>query len=122
LDTRDKSNKNTYGAIPSGLYDWISVNGDKGYTAFVLNTTVTSTKGTGYLTVSPDPNTYAAYYDHYATFPKKPNVSTLNWTKGKTVPNLVQASTGSNAIFDFWNSGSGSTQLIVDAFGFYQNN
>ncbi len=122
LDTRDKSNKNTYGAIPSGLYDWISVNGDKGYTAFVLNTTVTSTKGTGYLTVSPDPNTSTAYDDHYATFPKKPNVSTLNWTKGKTVPNLVQASTGSNAIFDFWNSGSGSTQLIVDAFGFYQNN
>ncbi|WP_448699208.1 hypothetical protein [Streptomyces avidinii] len=32
-----------------------------------------------------------------------PNSSNLNWTKGDTVPNLVQASTGNHGIIDFWN-------------------
>ena len=91
------------------------------YTGFVLNATVTETTGSGFLTVSPDPNTYTDYQDGSNVWPTKPSASTLNWTKGETVANLVQASAGANGIIDFWDSGSGDTALIVDAFGFYQN-
>ncbi|MEU7551712.1 hypothetical protein AB0B01_04985 [Streptomyces sp. NPDC044571] len=37
--------------------------------------------------------------------PIPPNSSHLNWTKGATVPNLVQAGTGKNGIIDFSNRG-----------------
>jgi hypothetical protein len=52
-----------------------------------------------------------------------PNSSNLNWTKGETVPNLVQAGTGANGIIDFWNLGDsgGDIDLIVDVFGYYRN-
>jgi len=92
-------------------------------TGFVLNTTVTNTKGNGFLTVSPDPNTYQEYQNHTASPVTPPNSSNLNWTKGETVPNLVQASSGANGVVDFWNlgGGGGGIDLIVDAFGYYQN-
>lgn len=48
-------------------------------------------------------------------------MSTLNWLRGQTVPNLVQASPGPYGIIDFWNSGTGSVNLVIDAFGYYQN-
>ena len=110
------------GALPSGdyIYDALS-SGDPTITGFVLNATVTETTGSGFLTVSPDSNTLSDYENKTATWPAKPSASTLNWTKGETVPNLVQASAGANGIVDFWNSGSGSIALIVDMFGFYQN-
>ena len=90
-------------------------------TAFVLNTTVTDTKGTGFLTISPDPNSQAQYNNHTAIQPTRPVGSTLNWLPGQTVPNLAQASAGNNGIIDVWNTGSGSLNLVVDAFGYYQN-
>ena len=120
LDTRDSSW--TYGPLtPGGYVDMPVSVGYPDYTGFVLNATVTETTGNGFLTVSPDPNTYADYQDGSNVWPTKPSASTLNWTKGETVANLVQASTGANGIIDFWDSGSGDTALIVDAFGFYQN-
>ena len=96
---------------------------EPGVTALVLNATVTNTKGNGILTVAPDPNSYAAYSNGSAILPTPPNSSSLNWTKGQTVPNLVQASIGTTGIIDFWNLGSpaGTTDLIVDGFGYYQN-
>ena len=96
---------------------------EPGVTALVLNATVTNTKGNGILTVAPDPNTYWQYENGYANLPIPPNSSSLNWTKGQTVPNLVQVSTGGTGIIDFWNLGApaGSTDLIVDGFGYYQN-
>ena len=87
----------------------------------MLNATVTETTGSGFLTVSPDSNTLTQYQNGTETWPGKPSASTLNWTKGETVPNLVQASAGANGIVDFWNSGSGSIALVVDWFGFYMN-
>ena len=121
LDTRDKKEWSG-GPLVNDSYAWIAVaDGSPDVTAFVFNTTVTSTTGTGYLTVSPDPNTLDAYNGDWATWPKKPNVSTLNWTHGKTVPNLVQSSTGSTGLVDFWDSGNGTTNLVVDGFGYYQN-
>jgi PKD domain len=112
------------GPLPGGdyIYDALSA-GYPDYTSFVLNTTVTEPTSGGDLIVSPDSNTLAQYQSTppTAVSPSHPSASTLNWTKGETVPNLVQASTGANGIVDFWNASSGSIALVVDVFGFYQN-
>ncbi|MDH6577034.1 hypothetical protein [Kitasatospora sp. MAP5-34] len=116
LDTR------TWGRGPlydSSHYYIYSRFGDPGDTGFVLNTAVTNTTGGGYLTVSPDPNYIEAYQNKYATWPNRPLVSTLNWKQGDTVPNLVQATPGPGGIVDFWNTGPGTTDLVVDVFGYY---
>ncbi|WP_158734402.1 PKD domain-containing protein [Streptomyces sp. NRRL F-2747] len=122
LDTRDTESP-VHG--PLGGRDFIhaemSSPGD-GVTGFVLNTTVTNTKDSGFLAVAPDPNTQNAYDQGTASLPNPPGSSTLNWTTGKTVPNLVQASTGSTGVVDFWNQSDGDTDLIVDIFGMYQEN
>lgn len=51
--------------------------------------------------------------------PIPPNSSTLNWTAGKTVPNLVQASSGVNGIVDFFNRSGNNIDLVIDIFGVY---
>ncbi|MFD9126429.1 right-handed parallel beta-helix repeat-containing protein [Kitasatospora sp. NPDC059571] len=120
LDTRDASWK--YGQLDNGEYIYMPLAANEpDITGFVLNTTVTRTTGVGFLTVSPDPNSLSQYQNNYASWPTRPLVSSLNWTKGQTVPNLVQASTGYNGILDFWNSGTGKMDLVVDIFGYYQN-
>jgi PKD repeat protein len=110
------------GPLPGGayIYDALS-SGYPDYTAWVLNTTVTEPTSGGDLIVSPDSNSLTAYKNKTEVWPSHPSASTLNWTKGETVPNLVQASTGANGIVDFWNAGSGSIALVVDVFGFYMN-
>jgi PKD domain/Right handed beta helix region len=129
LDTR--ASYWQYGRLQNASYDYIGfgLNPDENYdndpsiTGVVLNATVTNTAGAGILTVSPDPNYWEAYQDGSYNWPTPPNSSSLNWTKGETVPNLVQASTGQNGIVDFWNLGAagGPTDLIVDLYGYYQN-
>lgn len=101
------------------LYSQASVNGSS-ITSFVLNTTVTNTKAPGYETVAPDPNTLSAYQSGTEVFPTPPTVSTLNWSQGQVVPNLVQASTGQNGIVDVWNRSGGTVDFVVDQFGYYQ--
>ncbi|MFJ3927678.1 PKD domain-containing protein [Streptomyces sp. NPDC090022] len=96
--------------------------GDPNVTALITNATVTNTAGTGFLTVSPDPNSWSAYEGGWETRPIPPNSSNLNWTPGKTVPNLVQASSGANQVIDFWNMSYQPTDLVVDTFGFYAKN
>jgi hypothetical protein len=130
VDTRDQSwasgplanGPDNYFALPLALAD--NDYPESGVTALALNVTVTNTAGNGILTVAPDPNTYQNYEGGTAVLPTPPNSSSLNWTKGQTVPNLVQVSTGSTGIIDFWNLGApaGSTDLIVDGFGYYQSN
>ncbi|OLZ67963.1 hypothetical protein AVW11_13455 [Streptomyces amritsarensis] len=101
-------------------FRWLPLSDDDpAITAFVLNTTVTDTQGSGHLTVAPDPYTYAQRYSGTAPKPTPPNSSNLNWTRGETVPNLVQASTGTTGVIDFWNRGWDRTHLVVDMFGFY---
>ncbi|MFE7183019.1 hypothetical protein [Streptomyces erythrochromogenes] len=100
-------------------FRWLPLSDDDpAITAFVLNTTVTDPQGSGHLTVAPDPYTYAQRKNG-APKPTPPNSSNLNWTKGETVPNLVQASTGTTGVIDFWNRGWDPTHLVVDMFGFY---
>lgn len=55
----------------------------------------------------------------------KPNVplsSTLNFTKNATVPNLEITAPGDYGDVDYLNQSSGSIQLVVDLFGYFQNN
>jgi PKD repeat protein len=121
VDTR-QSYSPVYGPLPGGAYIYVSLGVlDGSVTGFVLNATVTETTSSGDLIVSPDSNTLAEYQNKTAVWPSHPSASTLNWAKGETVPNLAQASGGANGIVDFWNSSSGSIALVVDMFGFYQN-
>ncbi|MEJ8644196.1 hypothetical protein WKI68_28500 [Streptomyces sp. MS1.HAVA.3] len=62
--------------------------------AYALNVTVTSTTGAGHLSVAPDPNSMDAYRNGRPVTPPRPTSSTLNWTAGKDVSNLVQAKPG----------------------------
>ncbi|MGW2039940.1 PKD domain-containing protein [Streptomyces virginiae] len=104
-------------------YRWLPLaDGKPNNTAYVLNTTVTNTRGSGHLSVAPDPNTWAQYDNDTWKPPTAPNSSNLNWTTGATVPNLVQASTGKTGVIDFWNRGWEPADLVVDMFGVYQQN
>ncbi|WP_037860595.1 PKD domain-containing protein [Streptomyces sp. NRRL S-241] len=119
LDTRDASQWPS-GPLKAGRYLY-STYGEENptATAMVLNTTVTNTASAGYLTVSPDPNALWQYQNKTHTPPIPPNSSTLNWTAGKTVPNLVQASSGANGIVDFFNRSGNNIDLVIDIFGVY---
>ncbi|MEV6579895.1 hypothetical protein AB0M92_17235 [Streptomyces sp. NPDC051582] len=90
--------------------------------ALVMNVTVTNTQGSGHLSVAPDPNSLDDYIAGKDVRPTPPDSSVLNWTKGATVANLVQASTGTTGVVDFWNRGWEPTDLIVDLFGSYEKN
>ncbi|MFI8361619.1 hypothetical protein ACIGD1_15780 [Streptomyces sp. NPDC085612] len=95
---------------------------DPNITAVVTNATVTNGKDAGFLTVAPDPYSWADYENGWAGEPTPPNSSNLNWLPRQTVPNLVQATNGTHGVIDFWNMSWSSTDLIVDTFGFYAKN
>jgi alpha-tubulin suppressor-like RCC1 family protein len=75
-----------------------------GVAAVVLNVTVTDTTGGSYLTVWP-------------TGVPQPLASNLNWTAGKTVPNLVEVAVGLNGMVSAYNA-VGSTDVIFDVAGY----
>ena len=78
--------------------------------AFVLNATVTNTTGNGYLTVFPD-----------NAFHVPPTASDVNYRAGQTVANLTPATlTTINETFDVY-AGGASTDVILDAEGYYSN-
>ncbi|MFI5998878.1 hypothetical protein ACIA98_00415 [Streptomyces sp. NPDC051366] len=116
IDTRESWSK---GPWPTRGYLWQAFS--VGQEAWVMNTTVTNTRGAGFLSVAPDPNSTGNYADRTALTPERPVSSTLNWTAGKTAANLVQASAGDNGIVDFWNQGWDRADLVVDIFGYYDN-
>ncbi|MET9885730.1 hypothetical protein ABZZ20_21850 [Streptomyces sp. NPDC006430] len=122
LDTRDSAD---WADGPLGGRGYIYMPLASGYPhtkGFVLNSTVTNTRDSGFLAVTPDPYTKEQYENGTAGWPATPTSSTLNWTTGKTVPNLVQAGVGYTGIIDFWNQSDGDIDLIVDLFGVYEDN
>ncbi|MFD5144702.1 PKD domain-containing protein [Streptomyces sp. NPDC058401] len=120
LDTRDPDS--TIGKVTARDYLHLPFGGGaSGVEAYVLNTTVTNTTGDGFLSVAPDPNSMGDYKRKTAVVPPRPVSSTLNWTTGRTVPNLVQASAGEHGVVDFWNQSFGDVDLIVDYFGYYES-
>lgn len=76
--------------------------------ALVANTTVTDTKGDGFLTV-------------YTYDQSVPNASNLNWTRGATVPNMAVPTVFDERL-NFYNGGAngGYADVIVDVFGYFQ--
>lgn len=118
FDSRKLSN----GKLPAGYSYDLPIDQDTsgdvlpGVTALVLNSTVTNVTAGGYLTVFPD-NT-----DGTNGEPLVPDASNLNFGAGATVPNLTFATPGSDGTVDFYNgSVRSSLDLIVDLFGYYQN-
>ncbi len=74
--------------------------------AVVLNVTVTDTTSIGFLTVYPAATT-------------RLNASNLNWTPGKTIPNLAIVKVGGNGKVSFFQSGPGTAQVVVDVSGYF---
>lgn len=72
--------------------------------AAILNVTATNTTAAGYLTVYPGGNL--------------PLASDLNFGAGQTIPNLVVATLSSTGTVSIFNP-SGSTDVVVDLFGFF---
>ncbi|WP_407838008.1 hypothetical protein ACE1OC_19075 [Streptomyces sp. DSM 116496] len=125
LDTRENGSWNDRPAFPLAprSYEWLGLEGDTSAAevdAWALNTTVTNTRGDGFLSVAPDPNFWSDYVRGKNVKPQRPVSSALNWTAGATVPNLVQTPGGKGGIVDFWNQGWSSVDLVVDLTGFYE--
>ena len=73
-------------------------------TAVVANFTVTDTTAPSYLTVYPGPT--------------RPLASDINWLPGETVPNLTVATLSTSGTTTAYND-QGTTDLVVDAFGYF---
>jgi outer membrane protein assembly factor BamB len=74
-------------------------------TGVVMNVTATNTTTSSYLTV-------------YPTGAGRPLASNLNWTAGRTVPNLVSVQVGNGGSITFFN-GAGSTDVVADLEGYF---
>ncbi|MFF1414451.1 hypothetical protein ACFVX6_32465 [Streptomyces sp. NPDC058289] len=123
LDTRKPGSWYGGGKFPARDYiaqGFSVIDDPAGVEAFVLNTTVTNTTDTGFLSVAPGPFPWLVNDQPGAPVAPRPVSSNLNWTAGKTVPNMVQAGDGEHGIIHFWNQGWKDADLIVDVFGVYQ--
>lgn len=76
-------------------------------TAVVVNVTATQPTAAGYVTVYPDDTS-------------APLASSLNFTPGDTVPNLVVVPVINGSI-SLKNASTGTTEYIVDAFGYFHS-
>ncbi|MFJ2187365.1 right-handed parallel beta-helix repeat-containing protein [Kitasatospora sp. NPDC087861] len=76
-----------------------------GVTAVTMNVTVTEPKADGHLTVYPHGD-------------KAPDASNLNWTAGRTIPNLVTVPVKDGKV-SFYNASGGTVHLIADLAGYY---
>ena len=109
LDTRNGTG-GIAGRIGSGSTVDVQVTGrggipTSGVSAVVMNVTVTQPTATGFLTL-------------YPTGSARPLASNLNFTAGKTVPNLVVVKVGVGGKVSMFNS-AGATDVIFDVAGWY---
>ena len=109
LDTR--SNVGATGPVAAGGTISFQVDGQggipaSGVAAVVLNVTATQPQDAGYLTV-------------YADGGSRPSTSSVNFSAGETVPNLVIAPVGSDGKVDIYNGSFGTVQVVADASGWY---
>jgi YVTN family beta-propeller protein len=108
LDTRNGTGGFSKPVGPGGIIS-LQVTGRDGVpatgvTAVVLNVTAVSPTASSYVTVYPDG---AA----------RPNASSLNFTAGETIPNLVVVPVGADGKIDFYNH-TGSVNLVADLAGY----
>ena len=76
--------------------------------AVVLNVTVTGTTASSFLTLWP-------------TGQAKPTASSLNWTAGRTIPNVVTVKLGTAGKVSVFNL-SGNVDVVIDVAGYYDTN
>lgn len=74
---------------------------------FALQITATAPTAGGALIVYPDPT--------------RPGTSNLNWVANQTIANLALVQPGTDNTIDFYNSGTGTTQLVIDISGYFAN-
>jgi hypothetical protein len=74
--------------------------------AVVVTVTVTAPSGGGYLTAYPSGES-------------RPATSTLNFTTGRTVPNLAVVRVGTNGQISIYNGSNGHSDVLVDVSGYY---
>jgi PKD domain len=118
LDTRTIKN----GALPAGYYYYLPFGTDfwgdvdPTVSGVLTNATVTQPAAvSGDLVVFPE--TFLGNGNLNV-----PTSSTLNFTKNATVPNMEITAPGDYGDVDYLNQSAGSIQLIVDLFGYFQNN
>ncbi|MER5635756.1 right-handed parallel beta-helix repeat-containing protein [Kitasatospora sp. NPDC002227] len=114
LDTRNGTG-GTAGAVRAGGTVDLKVAGTKGVPATgveaaVLNVTVTAPTNSGYLSVYPHGQT-------------RPTVSSLNWTPGRTIANLVTVPVAADGSVTLYAGGTpGTVQVVADVEGYYDAN
>nr|WP_095873698.1 hypothetical protein [Streptomyces sp. TLI_235] len=111
LDTRSALGRAGNGPVPGGQTVDLQVAGRGGVPAggaesVVLNVTVTDPAGPGFLTAWPAGQA-------------RPTASSLNWTAGRTVPNLVTVPLGADGRVSLYVGSSGSAQLVADVLGYH---
>jgi len=109
LDTRDGTG-GVFGPVGPGSTVNVQITGRggvpaSGVTAVAMNVTVTQPTGDGFLTL-------------YPTGSGRPLAANLNFTPGKTVPNMVVVRIGTGGKVDLFNS-AGSTHVIYDVAGYF---
>ncbi|MFB7617284.1 right-handed parallel beta-helix repeat-containing protein [Kitasatospora sp. NPDC056181] len=110
LDTREPIGVPSAQAVPAwGTVD-LPVAGvagipATGVTAVTMNVTVTEPTVDGHLTV----------YPHGGA---APNASNVNWTAGRTIPNLVTVPVKDGKV-SFYNASGGTVHLLADLAGYY---
>ncbi|MFJ4667973.1 right-handed parallel beta-helix repeat-containing protein [Kitasatospora purpeofusca] len=110
LDTREAVGVPGTEAVPAGGTVDLQVAGLAGapldgVTAVTMNVTATEPSEDGHLRV----------YPHGTALPQ---TSSLNWTAGRTVPNLVTVPVKDGKV-SFYNSSGGTVHLIADLAGYY---
>jgi alpha-tubulin suppressor-like RCC1 family protein len=114
--TRILDTRTTHAVAPGGTLD-LQVSGAggaggvpaSGAGSVVMNLTVTGPVKAGYITAYPAGTT-------------RPTASNLNFTAGRTVPNLVTVGLGTGGKagkVTLFNGSSGTVQLVADAAGYY---
>lgn len=108
LDTRKATGVATTTPVaPSASVTLTLPNLPANTTAVVLNVTVTAPTGGGYLTVSPGDSTGT-----------KPTTSSLNFSAGETIPNLVVVAVTGGKV-SFYNGSAGTVHVVADLFAAY---
>ncbi|MFB8239454.1 hypothetical protein ACFC58_23170 [Kitasatospora purpeofusca] len=110
LDTREAVGVPGTEAVPAGGTVDLQVAGEggaplDGVTAVTMNVTVTDPSEDGHLRVHPHGTALT-------------QTSSLNWTAGRTVPNLVTVPVKDGKV-SFYNSSGGTVHLIADLAGYY---
>ncbi|MBR7836439.1 PKD domain-containing protein [Actinospica durhamensis] len=106
LDTRSAAG----GAVIAGDYrNLTGLTTADGVTAYVLNATITQPTANGNLCVFPTGSIN----------PLDVAASNINYGNGETIAKFVQATAGSTGTSFFNDATSGSTQLLVDEFGYF---